>query len=419
MLNKARKLMEQRESMIADAREVLVVLGAEDIQAMPVVNKIVINKGKIVEVQTTKEVVKEVPVVKYETKEVVVDNTDTATIEMLRETIRNMNQALNDINKEHDELYKLYLKEQREKEVYEAAHTELKEQNEKLTDELIEAESQNMFLEGQVTGYEMEIKRLKAKLNKQTVIYVEDEKIEEQPKQTVKPNHKVNDVKKLIKCGPSVGENEVLLIDKRRDSKHLWYGQIRIDNEIRNFHWSNELQMPTVYGVKSLASLGLANDLIRAAVKDIDAKELTKYDMVPDHPDFGGFKARHFYGALEQGAYIFLTPDAQLEDGKDTDVVFKGYVCDHAFIVNRSGDVFWKHYNYINSKNSYEKTPSTGYNEKQMIKDVETLADTVLAQYDKAASKYARQAHQTTQDKPQQVENTIEGLSNADISGLF
>ena len=211
----------------------------------------------------------------------------------------------------------------------------------------------------------------------------------------------------------------MLLIDKRRDSKHLWYGQIRIDNEIRNFHWSNELQMPTVYGVKSLASLGLANDLIRAAVKDIDAKELTKYDMVPDHPDFGGFKARHFYGALEQGAYIFLTPDAQLEDGKDTDVVFKGYVCDHAFIVNRSGDVFWKHYNYINSKNSYEKTPSTGYNEKQMIKDVETLADTVLAQYDKAASKYARQAHQTTQDKPQQVENTIEGLSNADISGLF
>ena len=405
MLNKARKLMEQRESMIADAREVLVVLGAEDMQAMPVVNKIVINKGKIVEVQTTKEVV--------------VDNTDTATIEMLRETIRNMNQALNDINKEHDELYKLYLKEQREKEVCEAAHAELKEQNERLEEELMKIEEENMFLEGKCFGYEQDIKRLKTKLNKQTVVYVEDEKVEEQPKQTVKPNHKVNNVNKLVNCGPSVGENEVLFVDKRRDSKHLWYGQIRIDNEIRNFHWSNELQMPTVYGVKSLASLGLANDLIRAAVKDIDAKELTKYDMAPDHPDFGGFKARHFYGALEQGAYIFLTPDAQLENGKETDVVFKGYVCDHAFIVNRSGDVFWKHYNYINSKNSYEKTPSTGYNEKQMIKDVETLADTVLAQYDKAASKYARQAHQTTQDKPQQVENTIEGLSNADISGLF
>ena len=405
MLNKARKLMEQRESMIADAREVLVVLGAEDMQAMPVVNKIVINKGKIVEVQTTKEVV--------------VDNTDTATIEMLRETIRNMNQALNDINKEHDELYKLYLKEQREKEVCEAAHAELKEQNERLEEELMKIEEENMFLEGKCFGYEQDIKRLKAKLNKQTVIYVEDEKVEEQPKQTVKPNHKVNDVKKLVNCGPSVGENEVLFVDKRRDSKHLWYGQIRIDNEIRNFHWSNELQMPTVYGVKSLASLGLANDLIRAAVKDIDAKELTKYDMAPDHPDFGGFKARHFYGALEQGAYIFLTPDAQLENGKETDIVFKGYVCDHAFIVNRSGDVFWRHYNYINSKKPFEKTPSKGYNEKQMIKDVETLADTVLAQYDKAASKYARQAHQTTQDKPQQVENTIEGLSNADISGLF
>lgn len=71
---------------------------------------------------------KEVPVVKYETKEVVVDNTDTATIEMLRETIRQMNQTINDINKEHDELYKLYLEEQREKEVWAAAHDELKDE---------------------------------------------------------------------------------------------------------------------------------------------------------------------------------------------------------------------------------------------------------------------------------------------------
>ena len=402
MLNKARKLMEQRESMIADAREVLVVLGAEDMQAMPVVNKIVINKGKIVEVQTTKEIVKEVEV----TKEVqIVDNE-------LQAAHTNLKEQYEELQKAYDQMAKDFQNR------CERIET-LKEQNEKLTDELIEVESQNMHLEGQVIGYEMEIKRLKAKLNKQTVIYVEDEKVEEQPKQTVKPNHKVNDVKKLIKCGPSVGENEVLHIDKRRDSKHLWYGQIRIDNEIRNFHWSNELQMPTVYGVKSLASLGLANDLIRAAIKDIDAKELTKYDMVPDHPDFGGFKARHFYGALEQGAYIYMTPDAQLEDGKETDVVFKGYVCDHAFTVNRSGDVFWRHYNYINSRNAFEKTPSKGYNAEQMLKDVETLADTVLAQYDKAASKYARQSHQTTQDKPQVVENTIEGLSNADISGLF
>ena len=124
MKNKAMEIMKQRESMIneanaiiAEARETLVVLGAEEVQETIVTNEIVINKGKIVEV----------PVVKYETKEVVVDNTDTATIEMLRETIRNMNQTINDMNKEHDELYKLYLEEQREKEIWAGAHAELKE----------------------------------------------------------------------------------------------------------------------------------------------------------------------------------------------------------------------------------------------------------------------------------------------------
>lgn len=85
-------------------------------------NEIVINKGKVVEVPVVKEVVK------YETKEIVVDNTDTETIEMLRETIRQMNQTINDINKEHDELYKLYLEEQREKVIWAAAHDELKDE---------------------------------------------------------------------------------------------------------------------------------------------------------------------------------------------------------------------------------------------------------------------------------------------------
>lgn len=92
MLNKAREIMKQRESMIKEAQETLVVLGATN-EATVVTNEIVINKGKIVEV----------PVVKYETKEVVVDNTDTETIEMLRETIRQMNQNMNDMIKQHEE----------------------------------------------------------------------------------------------------------------------------------------------------------------------------------------------------------------------------------------------------------------------------------------------------------------------------
>ena len=190
MKNKAMEIMKQRESMIneanaiiAEARETLVVLGAEEVQATVVTNEIVINKGKIIEVPTTKEVV--------------VDNTDTATIEMLRETIRQMNQTINDLNKEHDELYKLYLEEQREKEIWADAHAELKEQYEILEEEAMKLEEQNMFLEGKCFGYEQDIKRLKAKANR-PVIVMEDEKFEdeeqeeeipeiEQPKEEVKP----------------------------------------------------------------------------------------------------------------------------------------------------------------------------------------------------------------------------------------
>ena len=116
MLNKAREIMKQRESMIKEAQETLVVLGATN-EATVVTNEIVINKGKIVEV----------PVV----KEVVVDNTDTATIEMLRETIRQMNQTINDMNKEHDEL-------KDELEGKEAIIENLKAQNKALNEQLKE-----------------------------------------------------------------------------------------------------------------------------------------------------------------------------------------------------------------------------------------------------------------------------------------
>jgi hypothetical protein len=168
MLNKAREIMKQRESMIKEAQETLVVLGATN-EATIVTNEIVINKGKIVEV----------PVVKYETKEVVVDNTDTETIEMLRETIRRMNQTINDMNKEHDELYKLYLEEQREKAIWADAHAELKEVYEQQMidmtsefelqlDELnrkysaLDSENEQLdreihVLTGQVAGYEAQL----------------------------------------------------------------------------------------------------------------------------------------------------------------------------------------------------------------------------------------------------------------------
>ena len=164
MLNKAREIMKQRESMIKEAQETLVVLGATN-EATIVTNKIVINKGKIIEI----------PVVKYETKEVVVDNTDTATIEMLKAKIK-------ELEEDNDKLYKLYLEEQKEKEIYAAAHAELKEVYEQ---QMIDMTSEFEYeyecainkreeqiqelkdkMEGMKFGYENQIAKLKEKANK-------------------------------------------------------------------------------------------------------------------------------------------------------------------------------------------------------------------------------------------------------------
>ena len=168
MLNKAREIMKQRESMIKEAQETLVVLGATN-EATIVTNEIVINKGKIVEIPVTKEVV--------------VDNTDTETIEMLRETIRQMNQTIDDMNKEQDKLYKLYLEEQREKEIWAGAHAELKEVYEqqmldmtsefeyeyecainKREEQIEKLERENHVQKGMIAGYEGQIQNKQLKI---------------------------------------------------------------------------------------------------------------------------------------------------------------------------------------------------------------------------------------------------------------
>lgn len=240
---------------------------------------------------------------------------------------------------------------------------------------------------------------------------VEAPNVKAEEKKEIKANHKVSDVKKLINCGPSEGNNEVLFVEKRRDSKHLWYGQIRYNNQIRNFHWSNELPMAIVYGIESFADLKDANELIKAAVKEISPKELTKYDQVLDHADFGGCKARFYYGALEQGAFIYLTPEAHDSD-KETDIVAKGYTDKHAFIVRRDGEVFWRHYNYIFSKKPFESTPSKGFDIKLMCEDVEILYEAVCRKYEKAASEEARKAVKITKD------NNNDPMT-ADLSSLY
>ena len=104
LLDQLKQQLNNMENEKKDARKIVEELCAEwnwtldeAIENIQQITNIIINKGKIVEVPVVKEIVK------YETKEVVVDNTDTATIEMLRETIRRMNHTMNDMNKQHDE----------------------------------------------------------------------------------------------------------------------------------------------------------------------------------------------------------------------------------------------------------------------------------------------------------------------------
>ena len=110
--------------------------------------------------------------------------------------------------------------------------------------------------------------------------YEVTDKFHNVPKQAPKTNHKVSNVKKLINCGPQEGEDAVLFVEKRKNNRHLWYGQIRLNNYVRNFHWSNELDMPVVYGVEVAASLKEARELISGNALSLNNKKVTDLEYV-------------------------------------------------------------------------------------------------------------------------------------------
>ena len=198
MLNKAREIMKQRESMIKEAQETLVVLGATN-EATIVNNQIVINKGKVTAIEITKE--------------------DNSTIEMLRETIRQMNQNMNDMIKQHEEEI-TKLKEQYEQQMldmtsefeyeYECAinkrDEQIKELEEKLDfKELLLSEFRDNMdekietihkleneIEGMRFGYENKIAKLKEEANKPQIKIevVDDPDFNDEPEEKPATNNK-------------------------------------------------------------------------------------------------------------------------------------------------------------------------------------------------------------------------------------
>ena len=178
------EMLNQLQSEMMEARAIAEEICSEwnwtlsDKEATIVNNQIVINKGKVVEI--TKE--------------------DNSTIEMLRETIRQMNQNMNDMQKQHEEEI-TKLKEQYEQQMldmtsefeyeYECAinkrDEQIKELEEKLEfKELLLSEFRDNMdekietihkleneIEGMRFGYENKIAKLKEE--KTHVIYVEND----------------------------------------------------------------------------------------------------------------------------------------------------------------------------------------------------------------------------------------------------
>lgn len=147
LLNEKAEAMKTIEELCAEWN---ITLSDKEAQ---VINNIIINKGKIVEVQTTKEVV--------------IDNTDNDRIQELEEELESKELLLNEFRDNMDEKIKI-----------------MNAQKNKIEDLEIELESKDMFIEGMKLSYEQQIAELKAtirRLNTKIMfLEAEDEVFEEE-----------------------------------------------------------------------------------------------------------------------------------------------------------------------------------------------------------------------------------------------
>ena len=147
LLNEKAEAMKTIEELCAEWN---ITLSDKEAQ---VINNIIINKGKVVEVQTTKEVV--------------IDNTDNDRIQELEEKLAFKELLLNEFEENMDEKIKI-----------------MNEQKNKIEDLEIELESKDMFIEGMKLSYEQQIAELKATIKRLNVkimfLEAEDEVFEEE-----------------------------------------------------------------------------------------------------------------------------------------------------------------------------------------------------------------------------------------------
>ena len=263
MLNKAMKLMDQRDNMINEAYEVLRVLDAKDVTEVQPVTNITINKGKIVAVEITKEIVKEVQITNEEELNRVYDENARhirRINELTEETIALENEiAFKDgqmisLNKQVKEL------EDKVAELQAALNAKKLTKVKPMQDELKDYKEE-LDKEADAVEYnDAVLNKLKADLAKAKELV---------NKQTA-PNMKSAYEKKIAKLEKQIEERinelandkdtiEIHVADKH--SKAL-YGTVTIDNKVYNFRATANHAMPIVYGAMNMEIINKVKNMI-------------------------------------------------------------------------------------------------------------------------------------------------------------
>lgn len=333
-INQAQKLMDQRRIMIAEATEILAILGAtqEEMQHKEQVINITINKGKIVAVEKTKEII--------------IDNTDDATIEMLRETIRRQNEIMNDMNKEYAELQeKLNFKELLLDEFRENMDQKISRIHE-LEDKIAKLEglkpTRTNTVEVEVTKGEREEAITKGGDSMALPINIPDEYLDD-PEMieairlwTAEYNKPFEDKvvfgkpysaeaqkNQVVKKANSVLVNLMKQIDARRSTNLTYetikaangitgaFGEITLNNKKYAFKYDATFEYPTVFGAMSM-------DIIAQAKAVLD--KTINFDR--DETQLGQKHKNETIYDFDNNIVVWVADDG----------CFKGYTDKHAFV---------------------------------------------------------------------------------------
>lgn len=211
-----------------------------------------------------------------------------------------------------------------------------------------------------------------AKTKKELNVKKATQEIKQEAKRQIKNNNK------MVKCGKNEGNDEIVYIEKIKDDLHTWRGQIRLQNVVYNFQWSNELSLPVVYNAPELSFVLKANDMIKEKVGN---NECEKYDQLfTDKWQLGNYGGRYYYDDLEKGSFIYMTPWFGIEKD-ESEVWFKGYTMDHAFVVFSDKRIYYRNVNYIFAKRPWETTVSKGYDTKEVRRSACKLMKLVIEQF--------------------------------------